>query len=362
MAVKPKGSTHIYSFPFWIFVDQECAPKTRTYRASKFKIRIYPPFRMAAANFTTLPPIEQTAIPFLASARKRGIPKLDFISPVIYPTFDRFPDGKTSLQAVWDSTWDRPPRYMPMDSLRLDILTDRYRDTLDEVALNTKNDIIQRLRLASSQWWIGYSVSGMIGEHRAAFPITADGSPVEQPWGRASGSTTRGLERPIDDAIWNSVIDDMRAGLEKDLAESLYLDSLSYSARRDIKMFIMSAAMALEVARDAAFSRVPAFVSQDGTFKRGSAYSSDDLRKQLDNRTKRVFGRSLKTDIPTVFEKIEGIWLARNNVAHGKLPDFRRGQQVESITTNNVREFADAVYQALTWIRGLHSLQTSEKL
>lgn len=331
----------------------------RSFRTSEFKIRIYPPFRMAPANFSTLPSIDQGVIPFLHSARQRGIPRLEFMNAVVYPTFDRLPEGKTTLHAVWGSEWDAPPRHMPMDSLRVDVLTDSYSDTLDEVASNTKNDLLFRLRVASSQWWIGHSVSGMIGEHRAAFPISADGFPLEQPWGRASGSTTRGIEKPVDDSIWNSVIDELKAGQETDFAEALYLDSISYSARHDFRMFIMSAMMALEVARDAAFSQVSSFMNVDGTFKRGRAFSSDNLCKHLDQNTKRVFGRSLRLELPAVFEKIEATWLARNNVAHGQAPVIRKGQHIGTISNANIREFQDAVRQALIWIRGLQSFQVS---
>jgi hypothetical protein len=112
------GNAWLFTFPFSIFVDRESPLRIAETTWGDKRIRFYPPFRSAPADFTQSPAVDPHAIPFAKSAPHID-PKFKLRKLVVYPLLQEGKTG-TAVHVVAGSSWKNPPRSFPMDSLRCD--------------------------------------------------------------------------------------------------------------------------------------------------------------------------------------------------------------------------------------------------
>ncbi len=144
------------------------------------------------------------------------------------------------------------PSIMPMDSLRIDLLS--REENKDQIVHSSVSKLIQLIRHKTKQWWMEHHNTASL--LRANFDILKNGFPLEKPWSNAMGRTVTGDEIPIDEAIWEESINDLEQEKVSPLYALLNLDARYFAAISDFRRAVLDAVIACEQARDIHFERL----------------------------------------------------------------------------------------------------------
>lgn len=344
------GQTYLFTLPFWIYIDREVPPKVRELNRDGTTIRIYPPFRSAAANYFPLPAINPLCIPYTPTATRTTIPPYHFAPTVIIPLLT---DGKGfPVLAIQTHEWDKPPRTFPMDSLRIDVLD-------PAVDLSVANDVVTRLlealRCHSGQWWIGHSVAVFPGFLRQYFPVASDGSIQFQGESKRTARvrTVDGSEAVIDHELWNRAVADVSAGSEPALSALLLLDARYHGYAGDFRRGILDAAIACEQAKEAAFERTWRALHPGQLYKRGRVLKGYDLDMHLDRDLKKLCGRSYREEFPRHWSSVGHLWSTRGNVAHGEGVFYRSAGTRVHVGEPEFQNIVRAADHCVRWLQRL---------
>lgn len=346
------GSTFLFTFPFWVYVDRESPPSVAELNWGGAQIRIYPPFRSAAANYMSLPAIDPQHVPYLPSATRVTIPPVHFAPMAVVPLLRT--DGTEGFPVLAISTpqWEELPRTFPMDSLRVDVLNSTNTPLLAN-ALVSK--LLAAIRWHSGQWWIGHSVGVFPGLLRQWFPISSDGTILFQ--GKSERTTqvrtVDGSEAAIGQELWNRVVADVSAGTEPDLSFLLLLDARYHGYTGDFRRGILDAAVACEQAKDDAFEQVWSRLHPGERYSRGRILKGYDLDKQVDQDLKRLISRSYREEFPHYWSSISHLWSARGNVAHGARVFYRDSGTRVDVGDLEFVQIVVAADHCVRWIQGL---------
>lgn len=74
------------------------------------------------------------------------------------------------------------------------------------------------------------------------------------------------------------------------------------------------------------------------------------FEKRLDGGLKAVFGHSFAQDEPDSYQLLKALWVARNNVAHGKEAIARIGNETRRVTRVDERKMLRAVNNLMAWL------------
>lgn len=349
-------SAYLFSFPFWLFVDTRNPPALAMAKIGTTELRVYPPFRSAPANAMPMPAIRTSAVPFLEGRRPKHINNENQSTLICLATMPQL--AIPNLQSagntlVWGATWeqDKVPVAFPMDSLRVDLLA----------ADTSKPDIhpndfarclIANLRGICRQWWLSASTDPLLGWLRNEFPIDRFGKPTGELMAGGKARVPRGTERPINASMWQKAISLSEKGVVPPLSDQLLLDAEYFAASGDFRRFVLDAAAACEIAKDEAVERLWA-KHKTAPFRRGKALTGYDLGKHLDAQMRDICGRSLRDDNPIVFRKIQLLWDARGNVAHGEDAFYRDDSAVIKVSDEIAYELLVAAELCVQWINAL---------
>ncbi len=344
------GTSFLFSFPFWIFVNRDSSLSIQKFHFSGANIRIYPPFRSGQANFIPMPYIDPHAIPFRAGEEIEFAPDFRILSVTTIPGLDS--EGRPTAFAVWESDWQCPPRAFPMDSLRLDVYAG---SNAARVSMEVRNQLMSLLRWRSRQWWINRSVDALLGQLRNTFPVTPRGRPLDQPEGESQFRTFHGDEQIIDEHLWLQVINDIRNGIQVPAEEMLLLDAKFYMNSGDVRRAVLDAAGACEIAKDEAFERLWPKYGTGKQYRRGRVTQAKgyDLDRHISSGMKEYAGRSYADEQPTMFKAIEDLWNARGNIAHGHENVFYRNGKRYVVNQEVALKFAIAVEDCVHWLQAL---------
>ncbi len=329
------GLSVLYTYPFWIYVDTSLPlPVMEITLEDRFP-RIYPPFRSAPANFISMPFINPQSIPSVSNFELRGNSRIKDVAAI--PQLDRDADGTFSMHLTRASEWHNPPVRFPMDSIRIDIIGDLQGD---DVPTEVSAKLMQQLRWRSHQWWIGRASDVSSGHIRNDFNVSRKGEPLSELQGRASGRTVNGDEEAIDVPLWQSAITDIGDGVEPPLYDVLLLDARYFEAAGDIRRSVLDSATACELAKNITYERLN--LSKSGT----------DLVKHLSGILDEQINRSYEREKSTNYAIIKDLWIARGNIAHGKIA-YRYSGQTVRIDGKRAGEFAQAAEDCVRWLERL---------
>lgn len=350
MESKTGGNSYLFSFPFWIIVDSTSILEILEIEVNNYKVRFYPPFRSAPANYIASPTIDPLKIPFLDGVKVNISP--DFKIPTIaaYPSLEWDSTGMTGLIPHWKDTWERDLKNFPMDSMRIDIISE---DSTEQQATDIIQQLLINLRDVSFQWWIRYSVASLIGYLRSTFKSAENGQPLDLPYSTGTGATTTKLTLPINNKLWKNAILKLQEGYKPLLSYELYMDGLYFMAINDIRRAIIDFTIACEYAKDQTSKRLWEKKNGNKKYKRGKILSGNSLPVHLSQDFFKNFNYSYKVDRPKEFENIEELWKVRGNVAHGgELRFIRNGKTVFADHTQ-CRIFSDATLDCIEWLFSL---------
>src|SRR5689334_400477 len=111
--VPTAGVSYLYSFPFWIVIQQNDPPEAIEFEAEDVRCRVYPPFRSGAPNFLPMPSIKATEVPFLPGTRPVITDATRLITPAAIPVF-RGRGEKPGMKLLWGDEWGESAGTHPM--------------------------------------------------------------------------------------------------------------------------------------------------------------------------------------------------------------------------------------------------------
>lgn len=327
------GTSYLFTYPFWFFVDSTSLLPVIEITIENSLVRFYSPFRSAPANFISMPFINPQSIPLIHKGRLRIDFKIKDCAAI--PLLKK--NGDVSMYWSFLRHWENPPTEFPMDSIRIDIIGNPQ-DSNDPEQLSTK--LMNQLRWRSNQWWIGRSSDVSSGHIRNTFDISTEGEPLSILDGVARGRTVAGFEKAIDASLWQAAIIDIQNEVEVPLYDVLLLDARYFAAAGDIRRSVLDSATACEIAKNITFERLN--LKKDGT----------DLIKHISEKLEEKIGRSYEKEESANYLIIKDLWIARGNIAHGKI-EYRYNGQTVVIDDKRVGEFASAAKNCVRWLETL---------
>jgi len=111
------GTSFVFTFPFWIFVEVEGGPTVHRIEMGGCKFCVYAPFRSAPANFINMPYVDLQAIPFHEGTRPEIGPEYDPPRLAAVPRIRRA-DGDVAVTLAWGRQFEElrcPPKTGPVN-------------------------------------------------------------------------------------------------------------------------------------------------------------------------------------------------------------------------------------------------------
>lgn len=343
----PPGSwiSHLFTFPFWIFIDRTEAWPVLERTAGSLLIRIYPPFRSAPSNYIPMPSIDPQRIPFLSSASVRFSQDSGIPTAVAIPSFHRDQDGKGAIKLVWDANSPLDDDHYPADSLRID--SSPGNDAEVESVSQLSISILREIRSITNQWWLLRSIDRFHGYSRAIFPCDPQGRPTDRPIFGTKARGLFGIERPCRVSDWTSVVDSALKSPSSNSVEQLLLDAYFHEAMDEIAFAVLNLTMSLEQSVEAAFRN--SWPPSAGPYKRKRLLQGDGLLDHLSNDLKRRFQVSIRDALPKDFRIVQELWEARGNAAHGQPCAYWAQGKAKPVDGSDLRRF----HSSASTIRGL---------
>ena len=212
---------------------------------------------------------------------------------------------------------------------------------LDYEAEDIARKFIAFVRDWTRQWWVGRGREHTEDRLRHTFLTDSRGVRVSPLTSRHTAFSLLGIERPLDAKKFQSVCQFLEGGSPVWQSWQTFYDAVYHYASGDLSRAVLAAGSAVELERDRIAQRARVRF-------RGTA-----LLRHIDVDSKRMFGRSFKEESRAEFKHVERLWLARHDVAHGKLPVIREGGETRPLTDPDMNPLLDSVLQLLLWLRQL---------
>jgi hypothetical protein len=342
-AASSPGMTLVATFPFWMFVDRFARLDEAVIDIDGASVRVYPPFRTAAANYLPLPEVSPGSIPFLSNAEARYGEEVHVPSMAVMPNLET---GREVL--TWGAKWDDNLRYLPMDSVRLDVFPADAGPTTATI----QRRLIAALRHRTRQWWIGRSLVGVIDTTRVSFFVETDGSPLGAPQMRGSVSKLFGDEQAIDADLWKVVLADVKHAYQHPVSTDLLLDARYFAVGVDYRRALLEAAIACEFEVKATFTRL--LNAKGVRFSEGKHLRGSDLEQWVDTDLARISGgRSYRLQPDNQIEWVERLWDVRGRVAHGSSLAYPSGSRMVQVDGDTVLPLLFSAEHLVTWLQSL---------
>lgn len=348
--MKQSGNSWLSTFPFWLIIDKTNPPKTKTIYLSKKKYIFYPPFRSGNANFIPMPFINIDKIPIKKGSTK---PKTDpsMVDKISAIPVLNFQNRTSTINLIRSNEFtDYPKNQFPMDSIRIDFSNDITGGGTQNHNIIYK--FLEHLRVESNQWWITRSSDGLLGYTRNCFPINKKGGPTHYIQGTVSMIAAYGEERPIDSQIWDKSLTNFQNGNNANISQIRILDFLYYLSINDFRNSILNATMALEIEAELTFERLW-YKNNSIKFKRGRVMKGDNLPNHISNDIDILIKKSYQKEYPVNFSKINNLWLARGNVAHGGNPEYINNGNKIIFDSKSLLDLKESLLHCLNWLRNI---------
>lgn len=341
----------IYTFPFWMLIDEDRKPALHLINLKGYKIRVYPPFRTAPLNNLPMPHVDGSKIPFLKDKPLSKAVPFRFLPLAAIPGIGMKEEKGQRMRLLVKDEWgDGSSKGFPMDSIRIDVLGDAEDDQLEELGQDFLSNFLDHLRISSGQWWITRSVDALVGWRRASFAIDKFGRNQEEPYSYVKGRTLSNFEKPICRHVWGKALSDFQEQGPAPLYWLLYMDAKHLQAMGDFRGMVYEAASACELIKEIAFENWWC-ANKDTPYRRGQLLAKSNLSYHLDRNFKSCFGRSLKEEREETYFGIDRLWRARGQVAHGKLAFYYENSKRVDIDNTKSRELMDSAYDCLKWVQ-----------
>jgi hypothetical protein len=239
-----------------------------------------------------------------------------------------------------------------MDSLRIDVLGRGGKSPFINLERILRR-LLERLRVATRQWWILRSSDALLRYDRSGFDIDWNGAPIgSNPQGITHARIPFGFESGINNEIWMACIEAAVRGVETPMYEMSLLDAFYFVAASDLRSAVMQASSALEQAIESCCSLIWER-NNLGKFRRG-CLTGRNVTVHLSRDLDRYLGRSFEHEFPHSFVLLRRLWRARGDVAHGRpLQSSAASHSPDLIEDLECEQMVRAVRTALKWLQTL---------
>lgn len=347
---KTSGEAFIYTFPFLIYQDTACQFEPKEISFNEKDIRIYPFFRSGKANFLPMPHTDKNLIPFAAGVNGKFPSNIPITSASAIPSLERDENGKFQMILCFTEKFDKVPKIMPMDSLRINILGNNKFNK--DISNSCSLQLIRSIRHKTKQWWLEHHTYAY--QLKVSFPILKNGFPVDEPWSQAKGRTIAGDEIPLDNKIWGEVMSDLEEGKINPLYFTLLLDARFFLATADLRRAILDATIACEQARDVHFERLWQ-INKPSAYRTGKALTGNNLPTHLSKNLLNVTNNkhSYEAEYPDNYEIIKDLWNTRGEIAHGRRLQYYKQNILHTVNEVKTKEFIKCAEHCISWLENL---------
>ncbi len=341
------GTANLYSFPFWLIIDEKSPPVTQEIIVKDKRYRIYAPFRSAPANFTGMPEIKASMIPFTHGTKPNIGENTRMLTLAATPGL-AIGDEKPRMVLNWGEKGSETVISLAMDSMRIDWFRGDDEQNIEKLL----RAIFDQLRWMSKQWWIGHSVEGLSGYLRNQIAIKKNGQPVDDPIGRTKGYGVGTDVMPITNMMWKTAFKNISTDFFPPSHELLLLDAQHSLAINDYRTFIVRAATACEQAIDFHFERIWK-IHKSEKYRKGKICTGYEIDRHISEDLENFISKSFKISDPTSFALIANLWDARGNVAHGKAAVYRQDGEIKDMSLDMGNSIMLAAKKLLLWLENL---------
>lgn len=343
--------TRIYSFPFWLMTYSKSIPGLEMIESDALKLRVYPPFRSGTEGWAPMPAINCATLPFLSGRRPRRFPATGYLKSAAMMPIMRIKGIQEECGLVWqiDGVSNSDQLTLPMNSLRIDILTANDGSSDTDRGDEFVRLFLDNLRVLSSQWWITRSVDPIMGWARHGGEIDEYGTPREDFLWLGKARTTSDKEKVITARMWSEALNLAIRGQKPSLHWELYLDACYFQAAGDYRRMVLDAATACEHAKELVFEYAWRH-EHSASYKRGRVLQGYALDCHIDKDLNKLIGRSYKTEQPDNYAVIEDLWDARGNVGHGNDAFYRSDGAIVAVGRDNSNRITAGTLACLKWL------------
>ena len=316
------GESRLYLFPFDILCE-DISPPPRTFRVRGGSYRVYWPFKNGGGKGSELQQVAMASVPFLPRKRPER-PE------------DRQLHGFTGTHRSGDET--RPIA----DAIRVDCYPGDAPDMMGR--------LVPLLRWITRQWWVDRDRKHDEAYRRNSFNVDRAGAMVGGVAIMLRMAGRFNIEAPLDENRFWYAVESALAGKTAPLAALLYLDAIYYLNTNDLRRSILDASIACELLLlDHGGRMVDRGTTSVKQVRR--SFKEAKLSYNLDRGLEETLGRSFAKELPGDFARIDRMWVARGNVAHGKPPYVSVGAGRRSMTHADQVEALKSVLKLFIWFQ-----------
>jgi hypothetical protein len=316
-----RTTAYVFWYPFDIVVQ---SPLVDIYDLDidRRKVTIYPPFRSRSDSEPAIENVPLAKVPYRPNAAPPAYPWL--VAPEI--------------------TLGRDHNLQRTDSLRIDV----PKDEPYEFAARLAESLIGLIRGFTKQWWVKRGSEHPRTHIRHWFDANELGE-------RLAGVGTfrffyggMGFERLLDSRSWRAVAEALRRQETIPLSWDIFLDAIYFHSTDDLRRSILEVAISNEILLAEALN-IWCFKGRLAKRQVKRVLHGSDYINHL-RRVGALWNRPLEKEHPDEFSWITAAWVARGNVAHGKLPIAPRPEGVGPMTLDYVLSVSASVIVLKKWL------------
>ena len=315
------GSAYLFLFPFDIFHTAGAEPFEIAHKGRR--CRVFPPFANQPPEEFGVQPVRLDRIPRLANT-----------------TAPHVGAAQIKRMLISFSSADGASR---SDALRVDVEVDD-----PSFAISFVDRLLELMRFHSFQWWITRDRRFDDSYLRNSFGVNELGERVDEVMSNGMAVGRFGIERIMDRPMFISVVQLAAAEQQAPAAIVSLMDALYFFQTHDYRRFLVEGAVACEVL----------LVEHGRLIARDRGLTPGLIKRELQKRQfeyrlgiglTNVLGRSFAQEEPAHYEWLVALWIARNNVAHGKPALTRHGGQTITPTREDYTKMSSAMVKLFMW-------------
>lgn len=319
------GMSYLFLFPFDIYHNSGDDLFEVRYQGDK--VRIYPPF----AN-------DDEDAPNLRQVTLKHVPRQPQSTPphIAAPMLN---DIELNL-----TRWQDMRRG---DALRVDIFGS---DVAAKPAISFVNCFLNVVRMLTLQWWITRDHRPDRSYLRNSFEINEHGERLQGVISHAKKYGGFHVEKEMTRELFESAALAASRELDAPLAFLTLCDAIYHHGVSDTRRSIIDAAITTELLLA---EEVPRFVADGGGDPQAASKRIDamEFSDRIDRGMKELLGESFAEEQPQNAEWLEALWIARNNVAHGKSPVIVQGGCQRTPDPEDYTAMTSAVIELIIWLQ-----------
>ena len=318
------------------------------------------PFRIYACEPLTIIAVEDPSTGF--RYKITFIEKNDSTSRPTVP-FEYWPNFETSpkLPSKVDSFPGQDMTYSGIEADRVYENIVYYSQLrLDIWANNLSTEVLEKFcarfleltRLYTDQYWINaYEANFSLNNMVSAFPIDELGRCLATPL--SAQKIVAHVFKPLDNEFVSQLFMTTIRGDTVDEYWRVYFEASNLFVRGFLDQAVLQLAISLEISRYVnlrPFMVLKTETAAGPTF--APPFNETDLRKNLNENLRSVIGRSLKDEKPELWEYVDQLYKARQQVAHGKKAAFQLGERkpLVGVDTETFLRWVKAVRNTNGWL------------